>query len=83
MSSLMGLANILAVIAAFIGSPWLYGKSITWVQTYIAHNYGYGFDDIVALVWAIICAGLIFFTARASISTALVMGGMAIVARLI
>lgn len=81
MSSMIGVANILAVVAAFIGSPWLYAKSIGWVQTYIVNHYGYGFQDITSFVWFIICAGFVFFTARASISTAIVMTALTVMTK--
>ena len=81
MSSMIGVANILAVVAAFIGSPWLHSKTIGWVQSYIANHYGYGFEDITAFVWFVICAGFVFFTSRASISTAIVMTALTIMTK--
>ena len=82
MSSIQGLANTLAVVVTFLGTPALYGRSIDWVQTYTASHYGYGLHDFVALAWGCACAALVFFVSRASISTALVMGGLAIATRL-
>ncbi len=81
MSSLTGLANTLAVVVTFIGVPPLYGKTIDWVQSYTAANYGYGFEDLTSLTWFILCTCIVFFVSRASISTALVMGGLAVATR--
>lgn len=81
MSSVHGLANTLAVVVTFFGTPALYGRTIQWVQSYTASNYGYGLEDLVALAWGCVCAALVFFVSRASISTALVMGGLALATR--
>lgn len=81
MSSIVGLSNIIAVIVTFFATPLAYGHSVGWVQRFTSRHYGYGFEDITAFVWWMIVALLIFFGARASISTALVMGGLAIAAR--
>ena len=81
MSSVTGLANTLAVIVTFIGAPPLYGKTIAWVQAFTAQHYGYGWEDVVSLAWFVVCICLVFFVSRASISTALVMGGLAIATR--
>jgi len=81
MSSVTGLANTLAVVATFIGAPALYGKTIDWMQRFTAINYGYGLEDLVSFGWFITCAALVFFISRASISTALVMGGLAVATR--
>jgi hypothetical protein len=77
------MANILAVIAAFFGTPPLYGKTVGVVQRYTGHYYGYEFIDLISFFYLVICAALIFFIARASVGTALVMGGLAIAARLL
>ena len=83
MDSVMGLANVLAVLAAFFGTPIAYAKSIHWVQTYTRQYYGYGFEDPVAIVWFCSCAALIFFLARTSVSTALVFGGVTLMTRFV
>jgi hypothetical protein len=81
MSSVIGLANTLAVVATFLGAPPLYGQTIGWVQEFTARNYGYGFADATAIAWGVTCGCLVFFIARASISTALVLGGLALATR--
>ncbi|MEL6824774.1 MAG: hypothetical protein AAFN91_00895 [Pseudomonadota bacterium] len=81
MSSMRGLGNILALIFTILGAPPLYSRSIGWVQGYTTNHYGYGFEDVTAFVWGALCAGLIFFISRASVSTMLVMGAIAIATR--
>ena len=80
-SSMNGLANVIAFLASFLGTPWLFDTTIEWLQEYTARAYGYGFEDAVSILWFIACSLLIFFTARATISTALVMGGAALVTK--
>ncbi len=82
LSSVTGLANTLALVVTFIGAPTMYGKTIGWVQTFTANQYGHGWHDITAFCWFCICVCLVFFLSRASISTALVMGGLAVATRL-
>lgn len=83
MSSIQGLANVLAVIVTFLATPLIYGQSIDWIQRFTASNYGLGFEGLVAFVWFTVTAAFVFFIARASASTALVMGGIALATRLI
>ena len=82
-SSITGLANILAVVITFIGAPPLYSRTIDWVQRFTAAHYGYGWQDVTSLAWFAVCLCLVFFISRASVSTALVMGGLALATRFI
>lgn len=81
MSSLVGLANTLAVAVAFFATPPVYGRTLGWVQSFTARNYGSGYEDFVSLSWFCICALVLFFAGRASISTGLVMLGIAMATR--
>ena len=81
MSSIQGLANTLAVVVTFVGAPPLYSKTVHWVQAFTTRHYGYGIEDLTAFAWGCVCGVLVFFISRASISTALVMGGLAIATR--
>lgn len=81
MSSMQGLANVLAIIFTFVGAPPLYSKTIGFVQGFITNHYGYGFEDVATFAWGLICAALIFFVSRASVSTMLIMGAIAIATR--
>ncbi|MEM6537379.1 MAG: hypothetical protein AAF668_06575 [Pseudomonadota bacterium] len=80
-SSVIGLANTLAIVITFLGAPQLYGRTIEWVQAFTVNAYGRGWEDITAFCWFVVCLCLVFFVSRASISTALVMGGLAIANR--
>jgi hypothetical protein len=76
MSSVYWLANLLAFIAAFLGTPPIYGRTVDWVIVFTTRHYGAEFADLISLGWFGIVACLVFFIARASISTALIVGGL-------
>ena len=59
MSSVMGLANTLAVVATFLGAPPLYGRTVGWVQVFTSHHYGTGYEDITAFLWGLVCGCLV------------------------
>lgn len=80
-SSVAGLANTIAVITTILGAPPLYSHTIHIVQPYIDNHYGYGFADVTSVVWGAITASIVFFSSRASISTALPMLIIALAAR--
>ncbi|MDH5721905.1 MAG: hypothetical protein OEY94_01105 [Alphaproteobacteria bacterium] len=81
MSSMTGLANTLAVVATFLGTGPFYSASKDWVRDFALSQYGPASADFVTMIWGVICACLIFFTARASISTALMFGAVAVMVR--
>lgn len=81
MSSVKGLANTVAVVVTFFGAPVLFDRSIGFVQNTTRQVYGTGWTDFVTLAWFLICLSLVFFISRASISTALIFGGLAIITR--
>ncbi len=81
MSSIQGLANTLALIITLLGAPPLYSNTIGWVQVFVVRHYGYGMESLTVIVWGGASAALVFFISRASISTALVMGGIALATR--
>ena len=82
MGSVKGLANVIAFIAAFLLTPQLYYWSVDWVSNYVASVYGPAFFNPSRFVWFCTTALLVFFISRATIGTALVFGGLAIVTRL-
>lgn len=81
MSSIMGLANTLAVAVTFFGVPPVYGRTLPYIQDFTTHHYGQGFEDLVTLGWFGICTCTIFFLSRGSLSVALMMGGTAFALR--
>lgn len=81
MSSVTGLANVLAFIAAFLGGPTFYYHTAPYVLELTYQTYGGEFIGLAKLVWYGLSYLLIFFVARATIGTALIFGGLAIVTR--
>ena len=81
MSSIKGLANTGAVAAAFFLTPLFYGESVGLIRDFTADHYGEDLAGVTEFVWFVLVALLTFFTARASVATLLVMGGMAVATR--
>ncbi len=81
MSSVTGLANTVAVTVTFFGAPQLWQRSVGYVRDITFQTYGASLVDFAAFAWFVICAALVFYISRASIGTALIFGGMAIVSR--
>lgn len=81
MSSIKGFANTAAVAVTFFTVPTLHGRSVDWVSHFTARHYGAEFTDLAGFAWFVIMTFLVFFTARASISTLFVMGGLAVAVR--
>ncbi len=81
MSSMKGLSNVLAVACTFFGTGPLYSATVGWVQGFSQAHYSAS-GDIVAILWGCVCAAFIFFVARASLSTALVMGALTLATRI-
>ncbi|MDG1286340.1 MAG: hypothetical protein P8P30_02110 [Rickettsiales bacterium] len=83
MSSIQGLANVLAIVATFMGTGPLYTATQGWVFEFAISHYGHASADFITLVWGVICGAFIFFIARASIGTALMFGAIAVMTRLL
>ncbi|ALG91166.1 MULTISPECIES: hypothetical protein [Actibacterium] len=81
MSSVTGLANLLALIAAFFGGPILWKYTIVYVRTLTFQTYGDGLIGLASVTWYGLSFLLVFFVARASVGTALIFGGLAIITR--
>ena len=79
MQSVEWTANILAFVAAFLLTPELYARTVTWVVNYTASRYGVAGDalDLVSFVWFVTMALLTFFVSRATLATAIVAAGLA------
>lgn len=85
MQSIEWTANILAFVAAFLLTPELYARTVTWVVNYTASRYGVSGDalDLVSFVWFVTMALLTFFVSRATLATAIVAAGFAAATRFI
>ena len=75
------LANLLALFFAFLMTPFVYGNTVEWVQRFTADQYGYGFGDLIAIVWWVLIAGLVFCIARMTTAMLIVTGAFAIATR--
>ena len=81
MSSVVGLANVLALVAAFLGGPTLFQYTAPTILDLTYQTYGGEIIGLAKLAWYGLCYLLIFFVARATIGTALIFGGLALVTR--
>lgn len=81
MSSITLLANTAAVTCTFFLTPFIYNRSIGFVQNTTYQVYGGGWADFIGIAWFGICGCLVFAISRASIGTALIFGGLAIITR--
>ena len=80
-SSIYGLASVSAVAVTFLAVPLVYDNSIDWIRDFSAQHYGEFVADLASIGWFGTCSLFIFFLARASLSTCLTVGGLAIAAR--
>lgn len=81
--SIAWFANIMAIIVTYLLTPLAFGWSAGWIKAYTGNHYGYEFADPAAFVWGILLAAAIFFMSRATLATAITMGGLAIAARMV
>ena len=81
-SSVSLLANVLAFAAAFFATGPIYKFSVGPVTNFAVSQYGAAMADITAILWAVIVALTVFAFARASLATAITLGGLALAARL-
>lgn len=81
MSSVFGLANVLAFIVAFLGGPTLFHYSGPLVLEIAYQAYGSEILGVAYMIWYGVCYLLLFYLARATIGTALTLGGLALVTR--
>lgn len=77
-SSVFLLANVLAFAAALLGTGPAYSATVGWVRDLTAAQYGAAFSDLASLVWFAIVALTVFAFARASLATAITLGGLAL-----
>ncbi len=81
-SSAALLANVLAFAAAFLGTGPIYKVSVEPVTNFAVSQYGAAMADITAIIWAVIVALTVFAFARATIATSIMLGALALAARL-
>lgn len=83
MSSVEALANLLAFLTAFLLTPEIYARTVTWVIAFTAHRYGPGFEDVTAFGHFIVTGLIVFFASRATLATAIVAAGLAFAVRFV
>lgn len=83
MSSVEALANLFALLATFLLTPEIYARTDHWIIAYTASRYGAGFEEFTSIVWFAMTGLLVFFTARATLATAIVAGGLALATRFV
>lgn len=81
LSSVTGLANVVAVVTAFFCTGPFYHRTIGFIDRYVENNYGYGWEDITHICWWIVTALIVFFLARMSVGLAIMMGGIYLITR--
>jgi hypothetical protein len=81
MSGMMGLANALALVAAFLLTPPVYNGTVDWVVRYMSGQLGYNYSGLISLAWGCLCAFTIYHFGRATIGTAIVMGALGVALR--
>lgn len=81
MGSVVLLANTVAVVVTFFGTPWLWRRTVGHVREFTYQMNGAAWVDFASIAWFVICGLLVFSISRASIGTALIFGGLAIVTR--
>jgi len=81
MNSVNGMANVLALAAAVFGTPPAYDLTFRYIAAYARHYYGSGAVEFFGFCWMILLVLFLFFAARMSVSTLLVVGGIAVAVR--
>jgi len=81
-SSVQLIANMSAVIVAFFATGPLYALSIDWVQGFSSEQYGADFEWPVKVFWFVVVGAITFGIARATVATAIAMGGLALGSKL-
>lgn len=81
-SSVSLVANVLAFIVAFLGTGPVYSSSVGWIRDFTVSQYGPAFADIASLIWFAAVGLSVFGVARASLATAITLGGLALASRI-
>lgn len=81
MSSMFWFANVAALVVTFFSVQPAFNASRGWIERFTASQYGYEWIEPVSWFWWAAVAAILFFTARASVATLIVMGAFAIAMR--
>ncbi|WP_262694684.1 hypothetical protein [Kordiimonas aquimaris] len=80
--SIKSIANLSAIVAAFFATGPLYSLSIDWVLGFSTSQYGDQANWLVQAFWFVVVGLSTFALARATIATAITVGGFALAARI-
>ena len=80
-SSALGLARVVALIAAFFGGPILWQQTIVYVRAITYQTYGESLIGLASLAWYGLSFMLVYYVAQISVGTAIVTGFAALVVR--
>ena len=83
MSSMFWFANVAALITAFFSVQPVFNLTRGWIEDFTTSQYGAEWTEPVLWFWWAAVAAILFFTARASIATLIVMGAFAIATKLL
>jgi len=81
MSSMLGFANVAAAVATFFSVQPVFNMTRGWVAEFTTTQYGNEWIEPVSWFWWLAIAATLFFTARASIATVIVIGAFAFAIR--
>ncbi len=70
--SIGGLATVLALIAAFMGTPYLDRWTSDFAMGLVVSAYGYELVPLAKIVWTFLLGGLVFFISRAIVALAII-----------
>lgn len=71
MRSMEGLANVIAFGLTFFVAPPLFNVTLPAAQAFTRWQWGFGFEGLTSLFWAVFCAALVFYGSRATVGAAL------------
>ena len=83
MSSMFWFANVAALITAFFSVQPVFNLTRGWIEDFTTSQYAAEWTEPVLWFWWAAVAAILFFTARASIATLIVMGAFAIATKLL
>lgn len=69
--SIGGLATVVALIAAFMGTPYLDRWTSEIAMEVVVSAYGYDFVPLARIIWTLLLGGVVFFLSRAVIALAI------------
>jgi len=80
-SSVSGLATTLAIAAAILAAPPLYGLTAEPLHAHLSNAYDEGWADLLTPLMGLVEAAVIFFSARALFSIAAIWITLAVISR--